>query len=194
MNNIILILIVVAIVILGVWIYLISNLVKENKNSRSRKKADDEASHLSRQAKLEAQERMAKAVEKQYTGLQKTLQTEADSVSAEFKKSLHEITSKNLKDFNETLASINTNMKKEVQVLAQASQKQSSLTKKALDDETDRIKAKVIEQVDSNIAEIMVSYLAEVAGDLDYYQQKDFLYKSLEANKQAIKKDIENAV
>jgi hypothetical protein len=40
----------------------------------------------------------------------------------------------------------------------------------------------------------MVSYLAEVAGDLDYYQQKDYLYNSIEANKAAIKKDIENAV
>ncbi len=85
-------------------------------------------------------------------------------------------------------------MQKEVQVLAQASQKQSLSTKKSLDEETAKIKSKVIEQVENNIAEVMVSYLAEVAGDLDYYQQKDYLYKALEDNKQAIKKDIENAV
>ena len=77
---------------------------------------------------------------------------------------------------------------------AQASQKQSLSTKKSLDEETAKIKSKVIEQVENNIAEVMVSYLAEVAGDLDYYQQKDYLYKALEDNKQAIKKDIENAV
>ena len=114
--------------------------------------------------------------------------------TTEFKKGIHEITSKNLKEFNTTLQEINTAMKKEVKVLAEASQKQSLLTKKSLDDETAKIKAKVVEQIDNNIAEIMVSYLAEVAGDLDYYQQKDYLYKALEANKQAIKKDIDNAV
>lgn len=194
MNNIILVLIVIAIAVLAVWIYLISNLVKESKNNRSRKKVSEEAAHLSRQAKLEAQERMTKAVEKEYASLQKSLQTEADSASAEFKKGIHEITSKNLKEFNATLQEINTAMKKEVKVLAEASQKQSLLTKKSLDDETAKIKAKVVEQIDNNIAEIMVSYLAEVAGDLDYYQQKDYLYKALEANKQAIKKDIDNAV
>jgi len=33
-----------------------------------------------------------------------------------------------------------------------------------------------------------------VAGDLDYQQQKDYLYSSIEANKDAIKKDIANVV
>ena len=148
----------------------------------------------SRKAKLEAQERMAKAVEKQYGSLQKSLQAEAEATGKEFTKGLHEITAKNLADFNATLQQINTSMQKEVQVLAQASQKQSLSTKKSLDEETAKIKSKVIEQVENNIAEVMVSYLAEVAGDLDYYQQKDYLYKALEDNKQAIKKDIENAV
>lgn len=194
MNTVILVLIVVSIAVLAVWIYLVSNLMKQNKSSRARSKLNAEAASLTRQAKIEAQQLMAKAVEKEYAKLQKSLQADASSVGQDFKKGIHEITSKNLKEFNETLQQINTSMKQEVKVLAEASQKQSLLTKKSLDDETAKIKARVTEQIENNIAEIMVGYLAEVAGDLDYYQQKDYLYSALEANKDAIKKDIENAV
>ena len=133
MNTAILVLIFLAIAVLAVWIYLIGNLVRDTKSKRTSKRVSDEAAHLSRQAKIEAQERMTKAVEKEYANLQKSLQAEADNVSSEFKKSIHEITSKNLKEFNSTLQQINTSMKKEVKVLAEASQKQSLLTKKSLD-------------------------------------------------------------
>ena len=194
MNTIIILLVLISVAVLALWGYLIINLAKDKKASRASRKLSEEAGQLSRKAKLEAQERMAKAVEKQYGSLQKSLQAEAEATGKEFKKGLHEITAKNLADFNATLQQINTSMQKEVQVLAQASQKQSLSTKKSLDEETAKIKSKVIEQVENNIAEVMVSYLAEVAGDLDYYQQKDYLYKALEDNKQAIKKDIENAV
>lgn len=194
MNTIIILLVLISVAVLALWGYLIINLAKDKKARRASRKLSEEAGQLSRKAKLEAQERMAKAVEKQYGSLQKSLQAEAEATGKEFKKGLHEITAKNLADFNATLQQINTSMQKEVQVLAQASQKQSLSTKKSLDEETAKIKSKVIEQVENNIAEVMVSYLAEVAGDLDYYQQKDYLYKALEDNKQAIKKDIENAV
>jgi hypothetical protein len=179
---------------LVVWMLLVINLFKESKSKRAKRSTQQELNHLSRQAKIEAQERMAKAVEKEYTALHKSLQAEAESIQKDFKKSIHEVTSKNLKDFNDTLAQINTSMQQQAKILAEASQKQAESTQKQINDETAKIKAKVISEVDNNISEIMVSYLAEVAGDLDYYQQKDYLYNSIEANKAAIKKDIENAV
>lgn len=194
MNNLILALIVISIVVLVVWAYLVSSWVKQMTSKRASSKLSAEAASFTRQAKAEAQARMAKAVEKEYVNLQKSLQAEANAAGQEFKNGIHEVTAKNLKEFNDSLQEINTAMKKEVKVLAEASQKQSLLTKKTLDEETSKIKSKVIEQVENNIAEIMVGYLAEVAGDLDYYQQKDYLYNALEANKEAIKKDIENAV
>jgi len=194
MNTTIIILIIFSAIMLVVWMLLVINLFKESKSKRAKRSTQQELNHLSRQAKIEAQERMAKAVEKEYTALHKSLQTEAESIQKDFKKSIHEVTSKNLKDFNDTLAQINTSMQQQAKILAEASQKQAESTQKQINDETAKIKAKVISEVDNNISEIMVSYLAEVAGDLDYYQQKDYLYNSIEANKAAIKKDIENAV
>jgi len=194
MNTTIIILIIFSAIMLVVWMLLVINLFKESKSKRAKRSTQQELNHLSRQAKIEAQERMAKAVEKEYTALHKSLQAEAESIQKDFKKSIHEVTSKNLKDFNDTLAQINTSMQQQAKILAEASQKQAESTQKQINDETAKIKAKVISEVDNNISEIMVSYLAEVAGDLDYYQQKDYLYNSIEANKAAIKKDIENAV
>ena len=59
MNTAILVLIFLAIAVLAVWIYLIGNLVRDTKSKRTSKRVSDEAAHLSRQAKIEAQERMA---------------------------------------------------------------------------------------------------------------------------------------
>lgn len=194
MNTTIIILIIFSAIMLVVWILLIISLMKDSKSKRAKRSTQQELNRLSRQAKIEAQERMAKAVEKEYTALHNSLQAEAESIQKDFKKSIHEVTSKNLKDFNDTLAQINTSMQQQAKILAEASQKQAESTQKQINDETAKIKAKVIAEVDNNISEIMVSYLAEVAGDLDYYQQKDYLYNSIEANKSAIKKDIDNAV
>jgi len=176
------------------WIILITNIMKDSKSKRAKNSTQQELSHLSRQAKLEAQERMTKAVEKEYASLHKSLQAEAESIQKDFKKSIHEVTSKNLRDFNDSRSDINSSMQDQAKILAEASQKQADSTQKQIAEETQKIKAKVIAEVDNNISEIMVSYLAEVAGDLDYYQQKDYLYSAIEANKSAIKKDIENAV
>ena len=194
MNTTIIILIIFSAIMLVVWVALVLNLFKESKSSRARRSTQQELNHLSRQAKIEAQERLAKAVEKEHSALQKSLQSEAESIQKDFKKSIHEVTSKNLKEFNDTLAQINNSMKQQAKVLAEASQKQTESTQKQINEETAKIKAKVIAEVDNNISEIMISYLAEVAGDLDYYQQKDYLYNAIESNKSSIKKDIDNAV
>ena len=194
MNTVIIFLIILAIVIFAMWVYLVIFWMRDTKKSQSTKKIKKEAEHLSRQAKLEAEQQMAKAVEKQHTLLQKSLQSQSDDVEREFKKSIQEVTSKNIMEFGASLEAINASMRDQLKVLAEASQKQTQELQKSLTSEQANIKAKAIAEIDNNIAEIMVSYLAEVAGDLDYYQQKDYLYSALEANKEAIKKDIENAV
>jgi len=194
MNLVIIFLFILATVIFGMWIYLVIFWMRDTKQNQSTKQIKKEAEHLSRQAKQEAEQQMAKAVEKQHTLLQKSLQSQSDEVEREFKKSIHEVTSKNIKEFGASLEAINASMRDQLKVLAEASQKQTQELQKSLTSEQANIKAKAIAEIDNNIAEIMVSYLAEVAGDLDYYQQKDYLYSALEANKQAIKKDIENAV
>ncbi len=91
MNTIIILLVLISVAVLALWGYLIINLAKDKKARRASRKLSEEASQLSRKAKLEAQERMAKAVEKQYGSLQKSLQAEAEATGKEFTKGLHEI-------------------------------------------------------------------------------------------------------
>lgn len=194
MNFVIIILLILATAILAMWVYLVIFWMSDTKKNRSSKQIQREASQLSRQAKIEAEQKMAKAVEKQHEQLKKELQAQSEAIGREYNKSLHDVTAQNIKEFGASLQSINTEMKGQLKVLAEASQKQTMQLQKDLQKEQADIKTKAIAEIDNNIAEIMVSYLAEVAGDLDYYQQKDYLYQALEANKEAIKKDIENAV
>ncbi len=191
---IILILIVLSVATLVLWIILVYRYLGEIQIQHKTKSTSNNSADMTHQAKLEAQAKMTAAVEKQALALQKALLTQSSAIEADFKKSITTVTTKQLDEFSKTLAMVSSDISQQTKAVVESSQSHSKLVQQSLATDTANTKAKVLKVIDDNIAEIMIGYLAEVAGDLDYYQQKDYLYSAIEANKDAIKKDINNAV
>lgn len=192
-DTIILILTIISVATFLILCLIAARYLKEPLSKKSKNTGEDLAS-MSRQAKAEAQDKLEKAVAKEITALQKTLQAQANVMQVGFTKNLQDITTTQLAEFKKTMDLADSNMKDQAKMIAHQGQQHSKQLQQSLADETAQIKQKVLDNTDEQIAEIMISYLAEVAGDLDYQQQKDYLYSSIEANKDAIKKDIANVV
>ncbi len=130
----------------------------------------------------------------QAAGLERTLQNNADKISKTFVSSLEQVTKKQLDEFSaatgailkQTVADLQATAKENEAATKQAHSELATLSVKA--------KADVVEKIDKQAAEIMISYMADVAGNLDYQQQKEYLVSSLEAHKDEIKKDIEASI
>lgn len=130
----------------------------------------------------------------QTASLEKALQNNADKISKAFVSSLEQVTKKQLEEFSAATQSI---LKQTVADL-QATAKENNTATKQVHNElaalTAKAEAEVIEKINKQAAEIMISYMADVAGNLDYQQQKDYLISSLDAHKDEIKKDIEASI
>ncbi len=194
MTSVILILVAAAVVLLILIIVLVVQHFKDMAKSRAITTPRQELTQMSRQARAQAQEKISIATEKEVMALHKLLQAQAQSISSEFSKQLQATTNQQLKAFEAALSDTLMASKAQITEVTKTGAEQAKLAKENLTKQTDFAKTKALESVDNNIADIMISYLAEVAGDLDYQQQKDYLYSAIEANKAAIKKDIENGI
>ncbi|MSR68655.1 hypothetical protein EXS66_02615 [Candidatus Saccharibacteria bacterium] len=192
-DTILVILTIISVATFFIFCLLVEQYIKGSRGKRNQSSSQD-LTNMGRQAKADAQEKIERAVAREITTLQKTLQSQSETIGANFAKNLQSITTQQLEEFKKTMDLADTNMKKQAEMVASQGQQQAKDLQQSLTDEQLKIKQKVLNNTDQQIAEIMISYLAEVAGDLDYQQQKDYLYSSIEANKDAIKKDITNAV
>ncbi len=131
---------------------------------------------------------------KQTAGLEKSLQNNADKISKTFISSLEQVTKKQLDEFSSATQTILKQTVADLQATAKENTEATKLAHSELHALTESAKQEVIKKVDTQVAEIMIGYMADIAGNLDYQQQKDYLFSSLEANKDALKKDIEASV
>lgn len=161
-------------------------------STRSTKPAD--TALLARQAKIQAQQRFASTLEHEAVKLQKTLQQQAADLDSTFQKQIQDITSKQLKEYEQALGATLQKTLQQLHAAADTGEQERKNFAQAVAEQKTKALAQANEAVDKHVAEILMSYLAEVAGELDYQQQKNYLYHALEANKEAIKKDIARVV
>lgn len=156
-------------------------------------KNSDQAT-LAAKAKAQANERFALTLEREATKLEKTLQQRAQSLDRDFTTKLQALNDQQLKQYEQALAAT---LQKTLQDLHTAGNT-GNAARKAFEEsvaaDSAKAKAEIIAKLDKGAAEIMLSYLAEVAGELDYQQQKEYLFNALETNKDALKKDIEHGL
>ncbi len=133
-------------------------------------------------------------VANQSASLEKSLQNNADKISKAFITSLEQVTQKQLSEFSAATQSLLKQTVADLQATAKENDAATKLAHNELNALTAQAKADAIKKVDTQIAEIMIGYMADIAGNIDYQQQKDYLFSSLEAHKDALKKDIEASV
>ncbi|MBI2798380.1 hypothetical protein HYX70_03765 [Candidatus Saccharibacteria bacterium] len=141
-----------------------------------------------------AEEKFRHDLDKESAKLEKILQQKAALIDQEFTAKLNKINNKQLKDYEQALSATLQKTLKNLHEAASAATAANQGYKKSLEEELKKAKANVVEKVDSSAADIMISYLSEVAAEIDYQQQKDYLYKSLEANLPALQKDVQNGL
>lgn len=145
-------------------------------------------------ASAKAKDEFDAVLANQTASLEKSLQTNADKISKAFITNLEKITQKQLDEFSKATQSL---LKQTVADLQATAKENDAATKSAHNELaalTAQAKADALKKVDTQIAEIMISYMVDVAGSLDYQQQKDYLFAALEAHKAELKKDIEASV
>ena len=194
MDTVIYALLICSSIIMIGWVVLMIQMMKQGKIQRRRSQLQKSAAQLSKKAKLEADQQMIAAVEKATQQLQNSLQNEVDTIHKTFQANMLNITSQTTEAFNKTLQDLQAAALSEVQSITKNQKDQTVATKNSMAAISKEAKSAILHRLENNATEILLSYLAEVAGDLDYHQQKDYLYKALEANKKAIKKDVEGAL
>lgn len=185
---------IVLLVVFFVAVLIIIILLVAPGRQGAKKRPPVDTAVLAKQARVAANERFAALLEKEAASLQKNLQARAASIDKEFTTKLNVLNNKQLKEYEQALSATLQKTLQELHAASQVGDQQRKAFEQTIAEQTTQAKADIIAKVDKNSAEILISYLAEVAGTLDYQQQKDYLFEALEANKTALKKDIEQSV
>jgi len=161
---------------------------------RAEKKATIKKRTPAQVAQDQAKEQFEAVVAQQTEQLQKTLQARAEKIDQAFARSLEQITARQLQTFAKLSDDFTKKTAAELQAVSMANTTAGAQAKTEISALTAQAKAEAIKKIDTQIAELMASYLAEIAPNLDYQDQKAFLFDTLEAHKDELKKDIENGL
>ncbi|MBA3679305.1 hypothetical protein H0W80_03920 [Candidatus Saccharibacteria bacterium] len=181
----ILLLVMIVVVIVLIFVLL---LALDKKDSSPKKPTPIELTNA------KAKEQFNTVLAEQTMSLQKKLLTSADDINKTFIVSLEKITNTQLKEFTAATRVILQKTMTDLQSVASENTEAAQQARVTLATVTTEAKVTAMKKVDSQIAELMISYLVEVAGTLDYQQQKDYLYTALDSHKDELKKDIEKSV
>lgn len=179
---------------IGIAIVIIILVVLERSNVKKLKAAQAaQVSPLEKaQAKADGEFESQAAVQAEQ--LQKSIERSSARIEKNFTTSMEALSAKYAKSYEQALKSVQDQALRNLTDITKTSTVEERDMQKQIAAATKEKKDLINKKIDSQLAELLVSYLAEVAPTLDYQQQKDYLFAQLEAQKDQIKKDVERGL